>query len=281
MGRKTGIIKFNLADRMRQHRGQDRNFDLVAAAKLLNGGAVQERIKNGDMTGFFGHWPRIKFGLDPDEGGFVDGKQVSLEPAIRTTYLKAYPDGTVEHEEEFLDTASGKIAERIYGSNAYGFSSAIDAKRLGPTLVPIGFFGFDFVKEPNYANNRGYAVALDGVFESEDVLDAVAERDALFDEVNRILDDAKVMQENTLATLDRVLEENEELLSMLSKKTGSVTTEIALDGCLDVVRGARTGPLFEADNFLRANLAGYEKSGEADKPSPTAAADKALSGRFR
>ena len=281
MGRKTGIIKFNLADRARQHRGQDRNFDLAAAAKLLNSGSVQERIKNGDMTGFFGHWPRVKFGLDPDEGGFVDGKQVSLEPAIRTTYLKAYPDGTVEHEEEFLDTASGKIAERIYGSKAYGFSSAIDAKRLGSMLVPTGFFGFDFVKEPNYATNRGYAIALDGVYEAEDVLDAVAERNALFDEVNRLLDDAKTAQETTLATLDRVIEENEQLYSMLAKKTGGAPTEVALDGCLDVIHGSRKGPLFEADNFLRANLVAFEKTGEAEKPSPTSAADSALNRNFR
>lgn len=280
MGLKTGIIKYNLADRMRKHRGQERNFDMVAAERLLNGPAVQERIKLGDMTGYFGHWPRVQFGLDPAEGGIVGGKQVSLEPCVRTTYLKAYPNGDVEHEQEFLDTTSGKIAERIYGSNAYGFSSAIDAKRLGQIQVPTGFFGFDFVKEPNYSANRGYVVALDGVIDSEDVLDAVAERNDLFDTVNRMLDDAKTAHDMTLATLDSVLQENEELLSMLSK-IPKAPKEVVLDGCADLIRGSTNSYLDSADDFLTAKLVQYEKTGAEQAPSTTVAADKALARHFR
>lgn len=279
MGIKTGIIRYNLADRMRKHRGQDRNFDMAAAERILNGPAVQERIKHGDMTGYFGHWPRVKFGLDPAEGGLVDGKQVSLEPCVRTTYLKAYPNGDVDHEQEFLDTTSGKIAERIYGSNAYGFSSAIDTKRIGTLQIPIGFFGFDFVKEPNYSANRGYAVALDGVFESEDVLDAVAERDGMFEAVNKVLDEAKAAHDRTLAALDSVLQENEELYSMLAK--AQAPKEPVLDSCTDLIGIEKTSYLDSASDFLTAKLVQYDKTDAEKAPSSTAAADKALGRHFR
>lgn len=280
MGRKTGIIKFNLADRMRKHRGQDRNFDLESAVRLLNSGSVQERIKHGDMVGYFGHWPRVKFGLDPEEGGFLQGKQISLEPAIRTTHLKAFPDGTVEHEEEFLDTVSGKIAERIYGSKAYGFSSAMDSRRLGGKTVPTGFFGFDFVKEPNYSANRGYAVALDGVMDSEDALDAVEERDALFDAVNSMLDASSKAYDELAATLDRVTQENEQLYGMLMKHEGA-PKEVTLDGVLDLVHGSKSSPLMAADAFLTAPLVQYEKQSADNKPSPSAEADRVLDRHFR
>lgn len=278
MGLKTEIISYNLKDRLRKHRGQDRNFDLVAAERLLNSPAVQERIKHGDMVGYFGHWPRVQFGLDPSEGGFVNGKQVSLEPSHRTTYLKAYPDGKVDHQVEFFDTESGKIAQRIWGNKAYGFSSAIDTKRLGQVQVPVGFFGFDFVKEPNFSANRGYAVALDGVFDSEDVLDAVSERNAMFEAMNAVLDDANEAHSRTLATLDRVLQENEELMSMLVKRD-SAPAEVVLDGCVDLIGGSTRTKFDRADDFLGAALVPYEKEGRPESPSK--AADKAINRHFR
>lgn len=278
MGIKTGIIKYNLADRMRKHRGQERNFDMVAAERLLNGAAVQERIKHGDMLGYFGHWPRVQFGLDPVEGGFVGGKQVSLEPCLRTTYLKAYANGDVEHEAEFLDTDSGKIGARIWASKAYGFSSAIDTKRLGNVQVPVGFFGFDLVKEPNFSSNRGYAVALDGVFDSEDVLDAVSERNAMFEAMNAVLDGVQAEHERTIQTLDRVLQENEELMSMLVRLDAKPTT-VVLDGCLDLIGGSVKTRYDRADDFLSQALVQYEK--EPAPESPSKAADKALGRHFR
>lgn len=279
MGLKTGRITYNLRERMRKHRGQDRNFDLAAAERLLNGKAVQERISQGDMTGYFGHWPRVKFGLDPVEGGFVDGKQVSLEPALRTTYLKALPDGTVEHEVEFLDTNSGKIAQRIWGSNAYGFSSAIDTNRLGNVQVPIGFYGFDFVKEPNYAENRGYAVALDGVFDQEDVLDAVTERNELFAAVNSILDSARSDYDRAMAVIESMEAEREELYSMLGKRH-LTSKDVVLDGVLDLMHLPKAeNYLDRADDFLHEKLISFEK--EPATPSPSKAADKTLNRHFR
>lgn len=277
MGSKTGIIKFNVADRGRKFRGQDRAFDTVALADLINSGGVQERVKHGDMLGYYGHWPRIKFGMNPVEGGIVDGKQVPLEPALRTTYLKAHPDGTIEHEGEFLDTSSGKLAERLYRSKAGGFSSAIDVKNAGTRQIPRGFYGFDYVLEPNFTKNRGYAVALDGVFDSA-VFDEVSEYNGLLDSTNRILDQIQSEYDLLAQTASHLERENAELMSMLTKNTAK--TEVVLDGLTEVVFGNRTSKFDSAEDFLtQANLPSYEEV-EAEAPESETAADKHLSRRF-
>ena len=185
MGIKTGRIKYNVNNRGRAFRGKDRHFDTTALAKLVNGGACQERVAKGDMLGYYGHWPRVKFGMEPIEGGIVGGKAVAIEPAIRTTFLKAYDDGTIEHESEFLETEPGKAAARLFLSKAGGFSSAIDAPKRGNVNVPSAFYGFDYVLEPNYTTNRGYM--LDSV-NGEDglILDQVAEYNAMIESTNRI-----------------------------------------------------------------------------------------------
>src|SRR5258708_18352055 len=162
---KTEIIRYNLTERGRTYRGKERSFDIPRIVAAINSGACQEKVKHRDMLGYYGHWPRVKFGMNPAEGGVVDGKAVRVEPAIVTTYLKALDDGTVEHQEEFLDNDAGKLAYNLYKSKAGGFSSAIDEfRRSGPE-----FYGFDYVLEPNYSTNRGYDIALDSAL----TLDAV------------------------------------------------------------------------------------------------------------
>ncbi|OTG39415.1 hypothetical protein B7G60_14605, partial [Staphylococcus aureus] len=50
------------------------------------------------------------------EGGIAQGKAQAVEPAIVTTYLKAYPNGDIEHKTEFLDNDTGRIASRMYAN---------------------------------------------------------------------------------------------------------------------------------------------------------------------
>lgn len=275
MGSKTGIIKFNVTDRGRKFRGQDRAFDTVALAELINSGAVQEQVKHGDMLGYYGHWPRIKFGMNPIEGGIIDGKQVPLEPALRTVHLKAYPDGTIEHEGEFLDTSSGKLAERLYRSKAGGFSSAIDVKNAGSRQIPRGFYGFDYVLEPNFTANRGYAVALDGVFDSA-VFDEVAEYNVLLDSTNRILDQIQADYDLIAQTAARLEEENIELMSMLAKRSDK--TEVVLDSLTQVIYGNRHSKFDSADEFLHRDLPKFDEP--QPEPETKTAADTYLSRRF-
>lgn len=157
----TGVIRYNLKDRMRQYNGQERNFDIPKLVDAINSPKVQERVRLGDLNGFYGHWPRITFGAEPQEGGVVDGKVINLEPCCRTIYLKAYPDGTVEHEQEFFNNEPGEKAYAQIQAKSGGFSSVIT------TVNGYGFHGFDFVREPNFSGNRPY---LDASGQNEEEL---------------------------------------------------------------------------------------------------------------
>lgn len=148
---QTQLITYNLKERGRNYRGVERNFDVPKIAAAVNAPATQERVSKRDMIGFYGHWPRVKFGMNPAEGGIADGKAQAVEPALVTTHLKAFKDGTIEHKAEFLPTHAGELAWKLYNARTGGFSSAID------TIRPE-FFGFDYVLEPNYSTNRGYAL---------------------------------------------------------------------------------------------------------------------------
>ena len=77
---ETGLIKYNLKDRERQYRGQERNYNIKAIVDAINGNECQERVQKGDMLGYYGHWPRLKFGMAPTEGGMdASGKIIMLE----------------------------------------------------------------------------------------------------------------------------------------------------------------------------------------------------------
>lgn len=206
---QTNVITYNLKERGRQYRGKDRNFNIRAICDAINGPACQERVKNRDMVGYYGHWPRIKFGMNPAEGGLDAGRPSLVEPALVTILLRAHPDGTVEHQAEFLGNDPGQVAAKLYAGRVGGFSSAIDQHRPE-------FFGFDYVLEPNYSTNRGYT--LDDVRDmSLDDIEA-----AIYDEqlrgVMRLLDSANDERDRASEVIERLSAENEQLLSMLAAK---------------------------------------------------------------
>lgn len=308
MGLKTGVIRFNVKDRGRVFRGQNRNFDTHALADLVNGGSVQERVKNGDMVGFYGHWPRVKFGLAVQEAGIVNGKVINLEPAVRTTYIKAYPDGTIEHEQEFLDTASGRLAQRVFQSNGGGFSSAIHAPRIGSMQVPQDFHGFDYVLEPNYTTNRGYVLDAAGNPVDMNAADLSDEEAALLDDVSQY----NAMIESTTAVLDRVQqdydraaeslmalhEENVELQSALARKEREVaelkqqvldavaaiprpepSKADILDSVKGIVKPVEQSRFANADDFFGMKLEDYDAPNPREN-EPKTAADKYIERRF-
>lgn len=207
------LIKYNLKERGRQYRGVERNFDIPAIVASINGPATQERVSTRGMLGYFGHWPRVRFGMEPPEGGLDGGKAHVIEPAVVTTHLKAFDDGTIEHQTEFLDTATGQLASRMYANRVGGFSSAIDPRK--PEL-----YGFDWVNDPNYSTNRGYDLVLDSVTSGEMTFDDVlaAEHAEQVDAMNRLFE---MMEANLRLAMDsatRFEHENSELLDLLSKR---------------------------------------------------------------
>lgn len=276
-----GPIRFHPNQRGREFRGEDRNFDVSSLVSVVNGGSVQERVKNGDLVGFYGHWPRIKFGLNPAEGGIVNGKAVAIEPAIRVREIKAEPDGWIEYFVEFLKTAPGKLAKRLYDSKAGGFSSAIDAPKRGSKRFVQDFFGFDFVLEPNMTANRGYV--LDSVTADEAaVLDEVAHYNAALDSLNNMLDSMQRDYEMALQTINKQAEEMIELQSMLVRK--NKTADMNLDSVATYVTVRRdAGRLAKAEVFLDCidSLPSLDepKPEKPEKPAPKTAADRFISMR--
>ena len=219
---ETSLITYNLKDRGRQYRGKERHFHLQKMAEAINSPATQERVKHRDMLGYYGHWPRVKYGLNPCEGNEAG----ALQPALVTTLLTAKDDGTITHKAEFLKTKPGQIAAQLFSSRTGGFSSAIDESKPD-------FFGFDYVLEPNYSTNRGYQITFDSVTNSF-IAEGVSLDDVVISDYNDQLDGALAVIKHlnsvhhlTLASLKHAKEENEELLSLLiNQKTAldSVST---------------------------------------------------------
>lgn len=234
MGIRTGKITYNVNDRGRTHTGQPRNFDTKALARLINSPEAQERVSSGDVQGYYGHWPRIKFGMPTQEGGILDGQVVSLPIAVKTVFLSADEDGNVTHEEEFLDTAEGQLAQKMWESGTGGFSSAIDAKPGSYPSIPTAFHAFDFVLSPNINNNRGYQSIMDSVNSGDEAeradalafLQAVAEEEA-----------AKVAQYAALLDATRVeLAATQEQAGLLDGVRAELAAAQEAAGQLDSIR---------------------------------------------
>ena len=213
---QTPIIRYNLKDRGRSHTGQRRNFNIKAICDAINGPACQETVYARGMIGFYGHLPRVRYGMAPVEGGIEGGKYAPVEPAIVTTYLKADYDGNVEHRAEFLDTAAGRLAAKLWEEKVGGFSSAIDQARPE-------FFGFDYVAQPNYLNNSFRGVVLDDVscanphgLTYDDIY--TAEQEERTQAVIALLDSARMERDRASEAIERLSAENEQLLSMLASK---------------------------------------------------------------
>ena len=204
------MIRYNLKERGRQFRGVERNFDIPAIVAAINSPECQEIVKTRAMLGYLGHWVRIRFGLEPPEGGIAQGKAQAVEPAIVTTYLKAYPNGDIEHKTEFLDNDTGRIASRMYANKVGGFSSAIDENKPR-------FYGFDWVNEPNYSTNRGYSLALDSVSSGEMTLDDVlaAELQDRTIAMATLLERSEYREQLALDSAAALRVENEQLMSLL------------------------------------------------------------------
>lgn len=223
---ETPLIRYNLKDRGRQHTGQPRNFDIKAICDVINSPAVQEIVASRGMTGYYGHAPRIRYGMTPVEGGFENGKYKEVQPAIVTTFLRADYNGNVEHRAEFLDTDAGVLAAKLWAGKVGGFSSAIDQGKPD-------FYGFDYVVQPNFLSNSFRGVAMDDIGGGESLTyDAVyvAERaeaeSAAF--IAEMLDSVGAERAAANAVIERLQLENESLLSAIVAR--DMNPDAVLDG---------------------------------------------------
>lgn len=273
MFKRTGIISYNLNDRGREFNGQDRDVDIAAAMRLINGASVQELVRQGDVYGYFGHTFREKYGLNVPETVIEAGKVVVLEPNVRTIYIKCLPDGTVEHEQEFLNNAPGRIAGRLYDSKAYGFSSVFHAPEENGKRTPKTFHGMDFVRTPNYNTNKGYDAMLDSVEPGAiETIGFAGECAAMMDSVDAIMAaneaqaaDISEAYLHQCKLNDDLVDQNARLMQRLKDGKGSMLDSLAPD---KLQRGAEFIPdraaamLDSADRFMKADLPELEPAPE-------------------
>lgn len=221
----TPMIQYSLKDRGRKHTGQARNFNTRLICDAINSPACQEMVTSRGMIGYYGHFPRVRFGMMPSEGGMDGGKYVPVDPAFVTTHLSATPDGVIRHQAEFLDTAAGLVAAKAWNGRVGGFSSAIDEAKPQ-------FFGFDYVLQPNYLGNSFRGVVLDDVMGGnfgELTYDDIyaAEQDEQKQAMIVLLDSLDRERNAASEAIERLQQENEQLLSMLAKK--GIDPSMALD----------------------------------------------------
>ncbi|MEY2875819.1 MAG: hypothetical protein RLZZ373_3190 [Pseudomonadota bacterium] len=220
----TDPITYNFAERGRKHRGVDRSIDLRSLTAAINSPATQERIRGGDMLGYFGHWPRRVFGMEPGEGGIVDGVVVSLEPATRTVSLSIDGDGNITHQQAFLDTVDGAKALRTIRAGAGGFSSAISpAGRDTPAKIKQ-FHGFDCVYEPNYNTNRVAPVLLDSA------ADGAIDELALLDDVSELAARCDTRMLGTMAAMHVQYQHMREALAFQCQQNDVLVSRLAAAG---------------------------------------------------
>lgn len=225
MGISTGIIKYNLHDRGRKQSGSPRYFNVPKLMALVNAGEIQEMVEKGDLVGYLGHDIRKKFGLNPPEAALQNGNLVPIEPAFVTTYLKVYDDGTVEHEARFLDTPLGKVAQEWFQAKIGGFSSVVEPDERNPSM----FWGFDYVRSPNFHGNRGYVMddsQWDRLtnrqkiqefearcIEQQVVMDAIEQK---FNELQTANTDLMAVNQQLTSTLDSLAKQHDETRQQLS-----------------------------------------------------------------
>jgi len=208
MTQQPPLIRYNVKDRGRKHLGQERNFDIKKLCDAINGGAAQERIKTRGMVGYYGHAPRRLAGMNPAESVVISGKYTEIEPALITTFLKAYSNGDIEHQSEFLETDSGKKAALMYGQKIGGFSSAID-----PVGNGYDFYGFDYVLMPNFNNNRGYLLDSANVIFDDIIVAAHSENEAFW---QALLAQKDALLDQVTEALNRCQADNEAMIELLA-----------------------------------------------------------------
>jgi len=215
------IITFNLKERGREHTGNERNFNIKSICDNINSAETQELIKNRDMLGYYGHQHRLLSTLEPAENSVINGKMNKVEPAIITTKLKAYMDGTIEHKTEFIDSDTGESAYKMFKNKIGGFSSVID-ESVGK------FFGFDYVLSPNFTKNRGFTLdSTANTLTFDNITRAVYEEQKQF--LQELVDNQDKKIALLTASLDSAAMDNEELLSMVCNATGKESVEIKYD----------------------------------------------------
>lgn len=164
---QTIKCNFNLFREGRKYTGHHRNYILESARNVSMAPETRERIGLREAYGYFGHGRRQlagKLNLSEVETVKLPGGQtVILEnvPSNVTTFFQIDENGNVEHHQEILENNKpGQIVTGLNQSKIGGFSWAMggtDGLAYGQTKTH-SFYGFDYVLNPGFAENRGFVL---------------------------------------------------------------------------------------------------------------------------
>ncbi|MBE0507501.1 MAG: hypothetical protein IBX50_12420 [Marinospirillum sp.] len=194
MGKKV-TATFNIFEHGRSN--HSRSYDLANVRQVLESAQTKERIAMREAYGYYGHGRRQvtgKLNIGEFETIQTPAGALILEnvPALVTTRISIDDDGTVQHEQEFLDTDPGRAALALYESKVGGFSWAMGGRDGGRSNLSrvTGYHGMDYVLEPGFAKNRGFRV---GIMESAGTLSDDEEQAILESMMAAGLDEQKAL----------------------------------------------------------------------------------------
>lgn len=152
--------RFSLTDLKRKNTYQNgRKYLISAVADILNSPETQERMKLGELYGFYGHGRREahynrtgSIRLPETSVIMVEGAPVVVDnvPSNRTIDISVSPDGIVTHTQEILDTPTGNIVDGMERSQAGGWSWATKGGVQAGHAIIREYAGMDFVGIPNF-----------------------------------------------------------------------------------------------------------------------------------
>jgi hypothetical protein len=164
---QTIKCQYNLFREGRTYSGHHRNYILESARNVCMAPETRERIRLREAFGYFGHGRRQLAGkLNLSEVETVrlpGGQSIILEnvPSNVTTYFQIDENGNVEHHQEILEhNKPGQIVLGLHKSRVGGFSWAMDGSDGGARgkTTTSAFYGFDYVLNPGFAENRGFVL---------------------------------------------------------------------------------------------------------------------------
>ena len=157
---RTVTDRFSLVEKIRKYTPQNnRKYILESVNSTFSDPLVLERIKLGEMFGYFGHGRRAmnyeRTGvLDLPETCIimVDGKPVLIEnvPSNRTLDIGMDDSGIVTHTQEIMDTVTGDIVNGMEKAKAGGWSWATGGDDQTFRTFVNSYHGMDYVNNPNY-----------------------------------------------------------------------------------------------------------------------------------
>lgn len=159
-GLRTVTDRFSLTDLKRKNTYQNgRKYLVSAVSDILNSPETQERMKLGELYGFYGHGRREahfnrtgSIRLPETSVIMVEGAPVVVDnvPSNRTIDISVSPDGVVSHTQEIIDTPTGLIVDGMERSKAGGWSWATKGGSQAGHAIIQEYAGMDFVGIPNF-----------------------------------------------------------------------------------------------------------------------------------